>query len=71
MLANPVAVWLGLVSYGVYIWHKAFQYKYLEWTGQEDLNASFPGMLVVDRRAVPRGRGGELVPGRATPDAPP
>jgi len=46
VLANPVAVWLGLVSYGVYIWHKAFQYKYLEWTGQEDLNASFPGMLV-------------------------
>ncbi len=47
VLANPVAVWLGLVSYGVYIWHKAFQYKYLEWTGQEDLNASFLGMLVV------------------------
>ncbi len=47
LLANPVAVWLGLVSYGVYIWHKAFQYKYLEWTGQQDLNASFPGMLAV------------------------
>lgn len=47
LLANPVAVWLGLVSYGVYIWHKAIQYKYMEWTGQEDLNASFVGMLVV------------------------
>lgn len=46
LLANPLAVWLGLVSYGVYIWHKAIQYKYLEWTGQEDLNASFTGMLV-------------------------
>lgn len=47
LLANPVAVWLGLVSYGIYIWHKAIQYKYLEWTGQAELNASFPSMLVV------------------------
>jgi peptidoglycan/LPS O-acetylase OafA/YrhL len=46
LLANPVAVWLGLISYGIYIWHKAFQNKYLEWTDQDPLNAGFLGMLV-------------------------
>ena len=47
LLANRVMVWLGLVSYGIYIWHKAFQYKYLEWTNQIELQANFKGMLVV------------------------
>ena len=47
LLANRLAVWLGLVSYGIYIWHKAWMNKYLEWTGQEPLRASFKGMLLV------------------------
>jgi peptidoglycan/LPS O-acetylase OafA/YrhL len=47
LLANPVAVWLGLISYGIYIWHKAIQNTYLEWTGQEPLDADFVEMLVV------------------------
>lgn len=47
LLANPVAVWLGLISYGIYIWHEAFQDVYLRWTGQPALAASFVGMMVV------------------------
>ncbi len=47
VLANPVAVWLGLISYGIYIWHEAFQDVYLRWTGQPALAASFVGMMVV------------------------
>jgi peptidoglycan/LPS O-acetylase OafA/YrhL len=45
-LANPVAVWLGLVSYGIYVWHEAWQDVYLRWTDQEFLTASFRGMLL-------------------------
>lgn len=47
LLANPIAVWLGLISYGIYIWHEAFQDLYLRWTGQPALFASFTGMMVV------------------------
>lgn len=46
LFANRVAVWLGLVSYGIYIWHKAWMNKYLEWTNQLPLQASFKGMLL-------------------------
>jgi peptidoglycan/LPS O-acetylase OafA/YrhL len=46
LLSNPVAVWLGLVSYGIYIWHEAWQDIYLRMTGQPALAASFRGMLV-------------------------
>ena len=34
LLANPVMVWLGLISYGIYIWHEAIQDLYLRWTDQ-------------------------------------
>ena len=44
--ANPVMVWLGLVSYGIYIWHEAWQDVYLRWTDQPALNSSFVGMMV-------------------------
>lgn len=46
LLSNPVAVWLGLVSYGIYIWHEAWQDIYLRMTDQPALAASFRGMLV-------------------------
>lgn len=45
LLSNRVAVWLGLISYGIYLWHEAFQDVYLRVTGQEVLRASFLGML--------------------------
>jgi peptidoglycan/LPS O-acetylase OafA/YrhL len=45
VLANPVVVWFGLVSYGIYIWHEAWQDVYLRVTGQPFLSASFTGML--------------------------
>jgi peptidoglycan/LPS O-acetylase OafA/YrhL len=47
VFANPVAIWLGLVSYGIYIWHEAWQDVYLRVTNQPVLNSSFLGMLVV------------------------
>lgn len=31
VFANPVMIWLGLISYGIYIWHEAFQDLYLRW----------------------------------------
>lgn len=44
--ANPVMVWLGLGSYGIYLWHEAWQDQYLRWFGFEPLRAPFMGMLV-------------------------
>jgi len=29
LFANPVMAWLGLISYGIYIWHEAWQDRYL------------------------------------------
>ncbi|MBM3662114.1 MAG: acyltransferase [Actinobacteria bacterium] len=46
VLANRVAIWLGLISYGIYLWHEAFQDLFLRWTGDEPLRAPFLGMLV-------------------------
>ncbi len=46
VLANRVAVWLGLISYGIYLWHEAFQDLYIRWTGDEVLRAPFLPMLV-------------------------
>lgn len=46
LLANRVAVWLGLISYGIYLWHEAFQDLYLRWTDRPALQAPFLGMLV-------------------------
>ncbi len=42
---NPLAIWLGLVSYGIYIWHEAWQDIYLRITDQPVLNTSFLKML--------------------------
>ncbi|MFZ4517590.1 MAG: acyltransferase family protein [Microthrixaceae bacterium] len=46
LLANRVAVWLGLISYGIYLWHEAFQDLYLRWTDRPPLQAPFLGMLL-------------------------
>ncbi|MDQ2678578.1 MAG: acyltransferase [Actinomycetota bacterium] len=45
IFANRVMVWLGLVSYGIYIWHEAWQDVYLRITDQPALNSSFVGMM--------------------------
>jgi peptidoglycan/LPS O-acetylase OafA/YrhL len=47
LLGNGVMVWLGLVSYGIYLWHEAWMFQYLKWTDQPELNAGFVGLLVV------------------------
>jgi peptidoglycan/LPS O-acetylase OafA/YrhL len=47
LLANRLAVWLGLISYGIYLWHEAFQDLYLRWSGQLPLQASFVRMFAV------------------------
>ncbi|UDY36470.1 acyltransferase family protein [Dermatobacter hominis] len=45
VLANRPIVWVGLVSYGIYLWHEAFQDVYLRITDQPPLQASALGML--------------------------
>lgn len=42
-----VVVWLGLISYGIYIWHEAFlaPNMWFRWTGHQELNAPFWPLL--------------------------
>ncbi len=47
LLANRLLVWLGLVSYGIYIWHEAIQDLYLRWTDQQPFNTSVIEMGIV------------------------
>ena len=48
VLANPVLAWLGLVSYGIYLWHASLMI-WLDEQGAAGWVAglSFPGLLVV------------------------
>jgi peptidoglycan/LPS O-acetylase OafA/YrhL len=48
LLLRPVA-WAGLVSYGIYLWHKTLVAKAVEWTGGDpaQLNGSLPATLAV------------------------
>lgn len=46
VLANRLAVWLGLVSYGIYIWHEAWLDIYLRWFNEQVLAASIVRMGV-------------------------
>jgi peptidoglycan/LPS O-acetylase OafA/YrhL len=40
-------VYLGLISYGIYLWHQAWIGKAFSWTGQPVFHASFPAVFTV------------------------
>jgi peptidoglycan/LPS O-acetylase OafA/YrhL len=44
-LRNPVVQWLGLISYGLYLWNEPLIAKYLEWTDDPIFNTSFVKMM--------------------------
>ena len=46
-LRNPVVAWLGLISYGVYLWNEAIIEKYLDWTDRTPFNTYLGSMLLV------------------------
>ena len=46
-LANPVMVWLGLISYGIYLWHEAALDGYARWTDTLPFAGNFSSMLPV------------------------
>ncbi|MGB6056819.1 MAG: acyltransferase [Microthrixaceae bacterium] len=37
LLGNRLAVWVGLISYGIYIWHEAWMDVYLRWFDQQPM----------------------------------
>ncbi|MCB1256222.1 MAG: acyltransferase [Microthrixaceae bacterium] len=41
LLANRPIIWVGLVSYGIYIWHEAWMILYQRWFDEPFLQASF------------------------------
>jgi peptidoglycan/LPS O-acetylase OafA/YrhL len=47
VLRHPVVVFLGLVSYGMYVWNETLMEKYIEWRNSTPFNTSFLTMLVV------------------------
>jgi peptidoglycan/LPS O-acetylase OafA/YrhL len=47
-LRNRVVAWLGLISYGIYIWHEAFLGLWFSITGDRDFVAPFWQLLVFD-----------------------
>ena len=57
-------VYLGLISYGIYLWHQAWIERAVSWTGRPVFRASFPAVLTA-ARVDARHRVAELVPGRA------
>jgi peptidoglycan/LPS O-acetylase OafA/YrhL/4-amino-4-deoxy-L-arabinose transferase-like glycosyltransferase len=42
-----VLAWLGLVSYGIYLWHEIWITQFFEWTGDQFQQANFGQMLAV------------------------
>lgn len=44
LLGNGVIVWIGLVSYGIYIWHEAWMILYQRWFNEPFLQSSFVRM---------------------------
>jgi peptidoglycan/LPS O-acetylase OafA/YrhL len=47
VLRHPAVVFLGLISYGLYLWNETLIEKYVEWTNSTPFNTSFPVMLLV------------------------
>jgi len=47
LLRAPAVVFLGLVSYGLYLWNETLMEKYIEWTSSTPFDTSFPVMLAV------------------------
>jgi peptidoglycan/LPS O-acetylase OafA/YrhL len=43
---RPLAL-VGVVSYGVYLWHEAWINKYFTWTGDRLFSVAYPNMLVM------------------------
>jgi peptidoglycan/LPS O-acetylase OafA/YrhL len=46
LLRNRAVQWLGLISYGLYLWNETLLEKYVQWTDSTAFNTSFPKMLV-------------------------
>ena len=78
VLRHPVAAWLGLVSYGIYLWHVPFVLRFNELgVGRWIPGTTFPTEVVVAVATAVACAAAELLPGGAAdpalqgPPAPP
>jgi peptidoglycan/LPS O-acetylase OafA/YrhL len=46
LLRNPIAVWLGLVSYGMYLWNETLIEKYYDWSDAKQFASPFGRTLL-------------------------